>query len=238
MSNPAGRMILKGDWRRSLKVVGQYGKHAKGAIDKAAFQEALYYLQMVNKVFVKGGITKKWPRLSKITRDMRRNMSKVDSGAGSHKGTKPLMRSGSLRRSLNVKKQGYGTYFVGVHRTAKRGGYNAKAYPLVNIAAVHEYGQTIVVTRKMRGYFRYLAAKGVIKAPLKKSTRVLIIPQRSYLNDAMDAWKGGHETRLLQRVAQNMGLIKGVSSGATTGSTSSGGARGSGGSSTSSGSIG
>lgn len=49
------------------------------------------------------------------------------------------------------------------------------------IAAVHEFGTTIQVTDKMRGWF---AANGY---PLKKDTTEIIIPERSFIRAGFDA---------------------------------------------------
>lgn len=48
------------------------------------------------------------------------------------------------------------------------------------IAAVHEFGTSINVTPKMRGWF---AANGY---PLKKETTKIVIPERSYLRSGFD----------------------------------------------------
>lgn len=50
------------------------------------------------------------------------------------------------------------------------------------IAAVHEYGAKIPVTQKMRGWF---AANGY---PLRKDTKYIIIPERSFIRGGYDAY--------------------------------------------------
>lgn len=49
------------------------------------------------------------------------------------------------------------------------------------IAAVHEFGATIPVTDKMRGWF------GANGYPLKKETTEIIIPERSFIRGGFDA---------------------------------------------------
>ena len=75
---------------------------------------------------------------------------------------------------------------------------------MVNIARVHEMGAVIPVTRKMRGYFMYLALKGVIDKPLSKSTKYIIIPQRSYLGATMDRFKRNAQARAMARFSENL----------------------------------
>jgi len=64
------------------------------------------------------------------------------------KGTKPLVHHGDLRNSITVVKEGDGV-FVGVLRSAKSAG------PLVNVAAIHEFGSwpiVLKITPKVRAY--------------------------------------------------------------------------------------
>lgn len=48
------------------------------------------------------------------------------------------------------------------------------------IAGIHEYGCRIKVTEKMRAWFAYQGY------PLKKSTQVIVIPERSFLRNGFD----------------------------------------------------
>ena len=57
---------------------------------------------------------------------------------------------------------------------------------LLMIAAVHEYGCTIKVTPKMRGYFRYNFGVN-----LKASTGYINIPERSFIRASYDSGKQG-----------------------------------------------
>lgn len=66
--------------------------------------------------------------------------------------------------------------------------------PTAHIAHILEYGATINVTPKMRGFFAAGGLKSIdgteIKAPLKKSTTVIKIPPRPMLRfTGKDKWK-------------------------------------------------
>lgn len=56
-----------------------------------------------------------------------------------------------------------------------------KGSELYMVARVHEYGANIKVTPSMRGYF---ISQGM---PLRKNTKVIKIPERSYLRSGYDA---------------------------------------------------
>jgi hypothetical protein len=62
----------------------------------------------------------------------------------------------------------------------KVGLFGSDSSELVMIGAVHEYGVEIPVTEKMRAWF---AANGY---PLKKETKVIKIPERSWLRSGYD----------------------------------------------------
>ena len=66
-------------------------------------------------------------------------------------------------------------YYVVIGVTGKAGG------KLIMIANVHEYGCDIPVTDKMRGFFAYN-----FDVHLKKDTRVIKIPERSFIRSGFD----------------------------------------------------
>ena len=65
------------------------------------------------------------------------------------------------------------------------------------IAAVHEYGTSIKVTPKMRGWF---AANGY---PLKKETTQIVIPERSFLRAGFDE----HEDEVFRKIEDLMPAV-------------------------------
>lgn len=175
---------LKGDWGKALAITKALPKRMPRAMDMAVHGAAMSYRRRVMKAFVaQGGGGKKWDALGVITLALRKNASMIGkSGSG---GTKALIRSGDMRKSVTVQKVARSHYFVGIHRT--HGKYN--------IARVHEQPLSkngifrIRVTDKMRRYFLYLFIKGVIPAPLKASTTHIVIRQRSFLQSVWDAEK-------------------------------------------------
>lgn len=175
---------LTGDWREALGITEKVAKRAPAALDVAVHGAAMAYRRRVAKAFTaQGGGGKKWAPLGVITLAIRKNAS--DIGKSASGGTKALIRSGDMRKSITVQKQARAHYFVGVHRT--HGKYN--------IARVHEQPQRkeevfkIKVSDKMRNYFLYLFIKGVIPAPLKPSTKHIVIKRRSFLQSVWDAEK-------------------------------------------------
>ena len=85
--------------------------------------------------------------------------------------SKPLINHGDLIGSITHENLSDLRVFVGVKKnTTGRDGRD-----IVRIAAVHEFGCTIPVTSKMRGFLGY---KGL---HLKKTTMYIHIPERSFL---------------------------------------------------------
>jgi hypothetical protein len=66
------------------------------------------------------------------------------------------------------------------NRKIKVGVFGADDAEMVMIAGVHEYGAEITVTDKMRGWMAYQGY------PLKKETKKIVIPERSYLRSGYD----------------------------------------------------
>ena len=90
--------------------------------------------------------------------------------------SKPLVDQGDLIGSISVKSLTPFSAFVGIMKGAK----GKKGQNLVNIGKVHEYGVTISVTDKMRGWF------GAQGAHLKKSTRAIVIPKRAFIGPGIE----------------------------------------------------
>jgi hypothetical protein len=199
-----------GEWKQAIAVTARMAQRGSTAIDRAIHREAQYYRRLVNQAFVKQGLRRKWKPISLITRQMRRNASKI--GVRGSRGTKALIRSGDMRRSVAVYKRGSADYFVGIHRSSKRaqsGGKKSTSY--FNVAKAHEMGPTLIpITNRMRRFFRYLYWKGVIQFPWPpaKATYILI-PKRSFLQDAYDQLKVGAQRRILLRVAKELKLPAG-----------------------------
>lgn len=119
---------LFGQWTQALQLFSTMGRGAPDAADRATRDEALLYLKLVDRVFVKQGILQKWRPLANATIAGRRS-----AGFG---GTKALLRTGGLRRSITLRRHAPGVYTVGVHKGAR----GKDGQSIVDIAAVHEFG--------------------------------------------------------------------------------------------------
>ncbi|KKN87423.1 hypothetical protein LCGC14_0258780 [marine sediment metagenome] len=177
-------ITLKGKWFDATAITAKMTKRAPRAMDMAVHGAALSYRRRVVKAFVaQGGGGKKWDSLGIITLALRKNAAMIGKSAAG--GTKALIRSGDMRKSVTVQRAGKAHYFVGVHRT--HGKYN--------IARVHEQPGSksgvfkIKVSDKMRRYFLYLYIKGAIPAPLKATTTHVVVKRRSFLESVWMAEK-------------------------------------------------
>jgi hypothetical protein len=179
------KLTLTGEWKKAMQTTATMARQAKKASDAAVRDEAMLFVRMVSEAFKRQGLGKKWKPIHTITKELRRGASVAGKGSN-FKGTKALIRSGSLRRSITWKRVNAGEYFVGVHRSAK--GEDGK--PMVNVAAIHETGTTLIpITEKMRRYFMFLFIKGVLSAPWPPPGKTfIVIRQRSFLAHTMAAF--------------------------------------------------
>lgn len=161
-------MRLTGDWRRALSATQptSFERKLKAAIMRGTFKEAQWCRrQIIDGITSQSPAGKPFKKLSWFTLRARK-LSRF-------RGTKALIRSGELRKSVVVEPNSPAMEtFVGVSRKAKSGGKS-----LVNIAEIHEFGAKVPVTPKMRAYL--LATTGI---GLKQSTKVIIIPARPFLS--------------------------------------------------------
>lgn len=139
------KVRLVGDWRQASKLL-------KTAVEKDAMKKALYYATMLEaqeaKRQIVSGITRQSPAgkrflpIAVITKILRL--------AKGFRGSKALLVSGTLQKSIVVRPAGIGRFYVGVLRNSR----SADGRDLFRIATVHEYGAVIVirVTAKMRRY--------------------------------------------------------------------------------------
>lgn len=185
-------MLMEGPWRAAVNTTTRMGSHTFGAaVDAAVAGEAMRMVQFVHEGFKVQGLRRPWRELSPITMQIRKKLM----GFG---GSKKLMVSGSLRRSVEAKRVEPHKWFVGVHRSARGEG----GRKLVNIAAVHEgpYPTLVPITQKMRRFFMALFLKGVIRAPLKKNRKILVIMPRPFLKPAFDKVKEGSQARIMAKI--------------------------------------
>lgn len=154
---------LEGDWDALLSVL------AKSPIKKA-IELTCNRVGIAAAAAVKKGIRdgapggKKFAPLSDFT--------KARKGS-----TKPLIDNGDLLGSISHQVLSSNEVWVG----ALRGTRTKDGKDIVDIAAVHEFGATIKVTPKMRGY---LHSQGL---HLAASTQYIHIPERSYLRATFES---------------------------------------------------
>ena len=202
-------MILTGQWKRTISTLTKWAARSPMAVDAAVRGEAYAFQGEVIKAFRKGGADTPWKKLSPITLALRRGASKM--GGPASKGTKPLIRTGDMRRSVNVKKQGYAHYTAGVHRTAPAArGLTSKKKPYVNIAELHETGMVVIpITDKMRRFFRVLFWKGILPYPWpSKNKQYILIHRRSFIGDTAKKFAKNHPARMMLRYTNHLKGIK------------------------------
>lgn len=151
---------LTGDWDKALKLLNPV--YLKKALLVAAHRAGAYSVGEIKKGIISqapGG--KPFAPLHPLT-------------VARKKSSKTLIDHGDLLNSATYQVISPEEVLVGVNRTVQ--GKNGP----VNIAAIHEYGCTIQVTPKMRGY---LHSQGL---HLKASTNFIRIPERSFLRSTIN----------------------------------------------------
>ena len=110
---------LFGDWEKAERFLKDMSRNAGTAADKAVRDEAFVLLRLVKDAFPAQGVrtAKKWKPLSALTIELRKQAGKL--GGTPTKGTKALIRTGSLRRSFVVEKKGDARYRSGLTATRR-----------------------------------------------------------------------------------------------------------------------
>lgn len=202
MRSPGIKVMQVGQWREAHDAVDNLDMRFKSAMDEALKKEAEYAQRKVKEAFRTSGASNgvKWRQNSQSTLRFK-------------KGTKPLVNSGILRRSIKIHKKG-DDYFVGIENSAR----TKKGGNLARIAAVQEFGHVIVmrVTKKQHGFFmsqlknfgsgskRKTSGKRTFKPG---SILVIKIPSRSFIKSTKDAHfkEGQSERRIHLRVTRSLG---------------------------------
>jgi len=90
--------------------------------------------------------------------------------------SRPLVDTGALVGSLIGRTLAWNVGEIGVLR---------KGPHTRNIAVILHFGAKVPVTDKMRRYFHWLASKNPKVKPLKKTTTVIVIPPRPFMESAL-----------------------------------------------------
>ncbi len=187
-----------GDWAKAKEALGA---DLKKAIRTALSQEAEFMADKVRENLKKGPFTP----LSPLTLAMRKLQG--------FKGTKPLQRTGDLLNSIKAVEGPDGDeFFIGVPRSVKA--KDGESY--VRIAAVHEYGKTIVikVTPKMKAFFFAMlkklgkGLKGKGGGGFARGFLIIHIPARPFITPAFEEFGPTLPDRFLKRLArETKGLL-------------------------------
>lgn len=197
-----------GDWENALGDLKSL--KLDDAIERAVRQEAALAEKVVKQNLTRGGAPTDAPfaRLSPWTLAARRLAKPAI------KGTKPLIARGDMRNAVTHVVEGNGretTAFVGVLKQAI-GGKPGSPH-MVNVAAVQEFGKTIVVrlTPKMIRFLAVLAKEAKMPPKAKSGSKatkhflVIRIPPRPFLRPAFETWSKGAPERFMKRVAHFTG---------------------------------
>lgn len=176
------------EWEQARKTLAELGRKGKTALDNAITAEA----KLLEKG-MKGNLDKVGPPNAPATMALR----KVFGGGGRG----PLNATGQMRRSIMVTRTGNGTVFVGILRTAPRGG---------KIVDIQEKGANIRVTPKMRRFLHVMLRLGGAKPPPSTAGVVTIrIPPRPFISQITAFYAENGEPikqRILGRMKAELGL--------------------------------
>ncbi|NMC71465.1 MAG: hypothetical protein GYA57_15555 [Myxococcales bacterium] len=193
------RVVKVGEWDAAPRLVSTASRRFREAVDKAVLQEAQFFrTKIVEGLREQAPDGQAFAPLTATTLAVRRFRG--------FKGSKALTVRGDLRNSIVVVKQAGGV-FVGVLRTAK----GKAGQPLVNVAAVHEFGSRPIVlklTPKARRFLHAAIRNAGLDAPAddRPSVGVAVIRvparrscgrcsrrkggPRTYRGGSLNAWHG------------------------------------------------
>lgn len=198
-------ITMIGDWAAAQAFLTSGPTRVDAALKVAIRREAeLFRKEVVQGIAKQAPGGQSFKPLSPNTIAMRR--------FAGFKGKKALIRRGDLRRSVKVTAVP-GGFFVGIMRSAR----SSQGDGLVNIAAVHEFGATVVLrmTPKMQRYLAMVFSQAGLPAPSAPSTagahsRVIIIriPARPFFQPVADKLRPGSSARVAATVTA--GLMQGI----------------------------
>ncbi len=189
-----------GDWKDAARILKSADKRIQAVVDKAVLQEAQFFrTKVVEGIREQAPGGKPFAPLAPTTLAIRRFRG--------FKGTKALLVRGDLRNSIVVVRQTDGV-FVGVLRSAK----GKEGQPLVNVAAVHEFGSRPIVVKlsdKARRFLHAAFRKAGLDRPsgggAATGIAVIKVPARPFLAPVFEKYGADAEVvskRFLDRVAR------------------------------------
>ena len=189
-SGPPLTMNITGAWAAARKAIGT---KLAPLIKQATLQEAMLGERIMKRYVTDAGGQGWVAPLSPWTLASRR-LGGPGGKRPKLKGTKPLIATGDMRNNITHKVEG-GAAFVGLMKSAKR----KDGKGLVDLAAVHEFGKTIVIriTPKMRKFMAILAREVGDKkgAPTgsgaTKTFLVIRIKARPFIRPSFEQWSTG-----------------------------------------------
>lgn len=192
-----------GDWMNAQAFLTAAPGRVDVALNVAIRREAeLFRKEVVQGIAKQAPGGKRFKPLTKRTIAMRKFQK--------FKGKKALIRRGDLRKSVKVT-TAPGGYFVGILRSAR----SSQGDGLVNIAAVHEFGATIVLkmTPKMKKFLAMVFSQAGLTAAAAPATagassRVIIIriPARPFFQPVADKLRPGSSARVAAVVGKALGV--------------------------------
>lgn len=148
-------ITLNGEWDKARKILANMDARYEKAVKKALSRCGIYLVGQIKR-----GIRNQKPG--------GKQYEPLHPFTIARKGSsKAMIDDGDFLNAVTYRVTG-NQVFVGVLKTAK----DSDGKPLVNIAAVHEFGAEINVTDKMRGYLHSIGLH------LKPTTTVIKIPAR------------------------------------------------------------
>lgn len=188
-----------GDWARARELLSNTSGRLKGAVERAMKQEAH---ALRNEVV--SGLTAQAPGGEPIRPPAPVTLAARQlDGFG---GTKSLLVRCDLRNAISVIADG-DEVFIGVLRSAK----SSTGESLADIAQIQEFGGPpviIPITPKMRGYLAVLFKRaGSPRRPGSgRGVVVTQVPARPFLRPSFEKLRAGAGRRLLERLADELGL--------------------------------
>lgn len=196
-----GGVGLSGGWADASRIATTMQGRFQKALDRAVMREAQFLRgKMVQGIASGAPGGNPFRPLSPMTLALR--------AAGGFGGSKPLIRTGSLRSSITVVKVGGGRVFIGVHRSAK----GADGKSLANVAALMEFGGTSTHTLRQRRYLMAKLRQAGISMPSGGGGGVpiggkIVIPARPFVQPVIAAYAKPAQVRarFYASIAADMG---------------------------------